>query len=85
MDRFVIPYPECGGACKDPVVDAADAASAPADKKGKKKGAAAVLRVIRGGNFSLAADACRGAGRIRRQEDLVQLDVGFRCVKTGTN
>ena len=84
LDRFTIPYPECG-ACKDPVVDTANTALEPAGKKGKKKDAAAVLRVIRGGNFSLAADACRGAGRIRRQEDLVQLDVGFRCVKMGTN
>jgi formylglycine-generating enzyme required for sulfatase activity len=83
MDRFVIPYPTCSEPCKDPVVDAADSlGSAPAGT-GKKK-EAAVLRVIRGGSYSLAADACRGAGRIRLQQELVQLDVGFRCVKMGT-
>ena len=83
VDRFTIPYPQCG-ACVDPVLDTAAETDDPATKRGKKNAAAAALRVIRGGNFSLAADACRGAGRIRLQEDLVQLDVGFRCVKTGT-
>ncbi len=82
-DRFVIPYPSCGEPCKDPLVEAADPGSAPAGK-GKKKESAATLRVIRGGSYSLAADACRGAGRIRLQQELVQLDVGFRCVKMGT-
>jgi formylglycine-generating enzyme required for sulfatase activity len=81
-DRFVIPYPACGDGCKDPQVSDAEGGEGAAGKKGKKKGPA-VLRVIRGGSYSLAADACRGAGRIRLQEDLVQLDVGFRCVKTG--
>jgi formylglycine-generating enzyme required for sulfatase activity len=84
-DRFAVPYPACRAGCVDPVVGAAEGAEAAVGKKGRKKAAAgpAVLRVIRGGSYSLAADACRGAGRIRLQEDLVQLDVGFRCVKTG--
>ena len=82
-DRFVIPYPACSEPCKDPVVDAADGPDSAPAGKGKKKESAAALRVIRGGSYSLAADACRGAGRIRLQEELVQLDVGFRCVKTG--
>ena len=80
LDRFVIPYPTCSEPCKDPMVDAAAGSdSAPAGKGTKE---AAVLRVIRGGSYSLAAEACRGAGRIRLQQEQVQLDVGFRCVKS---
>jgi serine/threonine-protein kinase len=86
QDRFEAHYPACVDACKDPVVDEPFAAAAddgkPA-KKSKKGDGEPVVRVIRGGAYSLAADACRGAGRSRKAEDLVQPEVGFRCVKTG--
>jgi serine/threonine-protein kinase len=90
QDVFVEHYPACSGGCTDPVQTepgASSAAEPGADstsKKGKsskKKSADAsvMLRVVRGGSFSLPADACRGAGRSRRAEDQAKMDIGFRC------
>jgi formylglycine-generating enzyme required for sulfatase activity len=58
--------------------------SSKAEKSGKSSKAAAiaaVMRVVRGGNFDLAADACRGAGRSRLSQDEVSINIGFRCVR----
>jgi formylglycine-generating enzyme required for sulfatase activity len=41
-----------------------------------------VLRVVRGGHFDLPADACRGAGRSKFQQDKVTSKLGFRCVRS---
>ena len=63
---------------------ASKAKSGKADKgsKGSKAAAVAgVMRVVRGGNFDLAADACRGAGRSRLSQDEVSINIGFRCVR----
>lgn len=55
--------------------------SAKASKNGKAAAIAAVMRVVRGGNFDLAADACRGASRSRLSQDEVSINIGFRCVR----
>jgi formylglycine-generating enzyme required for sulfatase activity len=54
---------------------------AKAEKASKAAAVAAVMRVVRGGNFDLAADACRGAGRSRLSQDEVSINIGFRCVR----
>lgn len=65
-DGFVAPYQACGeGTCKNPVVEPE----------------AASPRVIRGGDWAQAADACRLAGRSRRPPDKAEINVGFRCAK----
>jgi serine/threonine-protein kinase len=65
-DDFVTPYQPCAnGTCENPVVE--PEADAP--------------RVIRGGDWVQAADACRSAGRSRRQPDKAEINVGFRCAK----
>jgi serine/threonine protein kinase len=65
-DGFVAPYGACPDeGCSNPVV-APDSAD---------------TRVIRGGDWLQAADACRSAGRSRRAPDRAEINVGFRCVK----
>jgi formylglycine-generating enzyme required for sulfatase activity len=51
------------------------------EKVSKAAAIAAVMRVVRGGNFDLPADACRGAGRSRLSQDEVSINIGFRCVR----
>lgn len=86
QDRFVDRYAACDGECKDPVIDDSPVAgSAPKGKKAPKaKASEPVLRVVRGGSYNFAADACRGAGRSRQPQDVAQGNVGFRCAKTVT-
>jgi formylglycine-generating enzyme required for sulfatase activity len=40
------------------------------------------IRVIRGGDWAQAMDACRGAGRARSEQAKVQVNVGFRCARS---
>jgi formylglycine-generating enzyme required for sulfatase activity len=68
MDRFRPRYPDCAAPCADPVV--LDEAQA---------GEASELRVVRGGAWYRAAEACRAAGRSRMRSGQVAGDVGFRC------
>lgn len=48
----------------------------------KAAAVAGVMRVVRGGNFDLPADACRGAGRSRLAQDQASFNTGFRCVRS---
>ncbi|HJZ84309.1 MAG TPA: bifunctional serine/threonine-protein kinase/formylglycine-generating enzyme family protein [Polyangia bacterium] len=69
LDRFVDRYDtRCQPSCVDPVAGETAATHSPA-----------ALRVVRGGAWNELAEACRAAGRSRLQEDLVQINVGFRC------
>lgn len=96
LDVFADKYPDCGDSCDDPVNNPPQSdpqAAAPAKpgksskRSKKKKGApraaepAQPLRVVRGGNFDLPADACRGAGRSRIAPSQVSINIGFRCVQ----
>jgi eukaryotic-like serine/threonine-protein kinase len=66
-DGFVAPYSACAeGPCRNPVVE--PEAGAP--------------RVIRGGDWVQAADACRSAGRSRRPPEKAEINVGFRCAQS---
>jgi len=65
LDRFVVPYPDCGE-CVDPVVAAGPAAGTH-------------TRVVRGGNWLQDPTAARSAWRSRYQEDQVTTAIGFRC------
>jgi formylglycine-generating enzyme required for sulfatase activity len=91
QDRFSDHYSDCGS-CKNPLNDEApgDAGSPTAQgkkagkagKRGKGKGEAATLRVVRGGHLDLPADGCRSAGRSRLGEDQMTFRLGFRCVRS---
>jgi len=66
QDGFAESYQDCPESpCKNPVV----------------KPVAGSPRVIRGGDWAQAADACRSAGRSRRPPDKAEINVGFRCAK----
>jgi len=64
MDRFARRFVDCG-ACKNPLVSAADDAS--------------VERSVRGGYFTGAVESMRGAGRSRLRYDRTRANLGFRC------
>ncbi len=68
-DAFEAPYPSCDPPCANPVV-----ARSSLD--------ASLQRSIRGGDWSQSADACRAAGRSRREQGKAQVNVGFRCAKS---
>ncbi len=65
-DAFA-PYAPCPTPCADP--------PGPAAGPGAE-------RVIRGGEWRLGADACRGAARSRAPDAQALPDVGFRCAKS---
>jgi formylglycine-generating enzyme required for sulfatase activity len=67
-DAFLPRYPGCPPPCLDPLVRAAPHGEGDA-----------ALRVVRGGAWYRAAEACRAAGRARARRDQVQGDIGFRC------
>jgi formylglycine-generating enzyme required for sulfatase activity len=66
MDRFEERYRPCQPRCVDPLV---------AD------GAGPVLRVFRGGSYTVPAPMMRSAGRARWKPDGAVEDLGFRCVR----
>ncbi|HEX7501690.1 MAG TPA: bifunctional serine/threonine-protein kinase/formylglycine-generating enzyme family protein, partial [Polyangia bacterium] len=63
-------YPDCGSACDNPVVGNPQSEDV------------ALKRVIRGGDWSQAADVCRSAGRSRRAAGETLNNVGFRCARS---
>ncbi len=69
QDIFAEHYPKCTSGCKNPVNEEANEDGPP-------------VRVLRGGHFDLAADACRGAGRSKLLEDKGSLKLGFRCARS---
>jgi serine/threonine-protein kinase len=66
-DVYAAPYAPCEPNCRNPGVDGNDQAA---------------VRAIRGGDWAQTADACRAAGRSRREQDKAQINVGFRCAQS---
>lgn len=71
MDTFRMRYPVCNEICRDPIVKS----------NGAQDGGPQV-RVVRGGSWFRAGEACRGAGRSRGERNEVLKDTGFRCAKS---
>lgn len=67
MDRFEPAYAPCPAPCQDPRV-----------YDGEHRGGT-TLRVVRGGDWHVAAVACRSAGRSRLEQARYLRNLGFRC------
>jgi len=71
MDTFRLRYPVCNEICRDPLVQ-----SNTAQDGGPQ------MRVVRGGSWYRAGEACRGASRSKGEINEVLKDTGFRCAKS---
>ena len=70
LDVLQAPYPACRPRCRDPINLSPGDAETPA-----------ALHVVRGGNWFLSAESCRGAGRSRLPGDQLKGNIGFRCAR----
>jgi formylglycine-generating enzyme required for sulfatase activity len=73
QDTLQAPYPACHPRCRDPVHQQVTP-GAPEDLSAP--------RVVRGGNWYLPAESCRGAGRSRLPGDQLKGNIGFRCARS---